>query len=155
MGDYNGCEALREVDELRVTAALDIRRRRVGLATSPDRLSRRVRQSVLPRCPDRTWEDDTPISDLDCWVPAERNDSHDSTCPCLTCPCLKRSRTSIKTRWAWSFQQSVNVDAYTWAGEPENAAPEEHTELRSFSADEPPESEGMDAYRAMVVKAFG
>ena len=43
----------------------------------------------------------------------------------------------------------------SWEGEPINAAPDEHTELRWFSADDLPESEGMEAYRAMIVMALG
>ena len=38
-----------------------------------------------------------------------------------------------------------------WEGEPANAAPEEHTELRWFSATELPESEALDAYRPLIV----
>ena len=40
-------------------------------------------------------------------------------------------------------------------GEPVNAAPEEHTEVRWFGAGELPRSEGLDAYRALVVMALG
>ena len=43
----------------------------------------------------------------------------------------------------------------SWEGEPFNAAPEEHTEVRWFGAGELPESEGLDAYRALVVTALG
>ncbi len=43
----------------------------------------------------------------------------------------------------------------SWEGEPVNAAPEEHTEVRWFGAGELPESEGLDAYRALVVTALG
>ena len=43
----------------------------------------------------------------------------------------------------------------SWEGEPVNAAPEEHTEVRWFGAGELPESEGMDAYLALVVTALG
>ena len=45
----------------------------------------------------------------------------------------------------------------SWEGEPVNAAPDEHTEVRWFSTDELPElpvSEGMEAYRALVVMAL-
>ena len=42
----------------------------------------------------------------------------------------------------------------SWEGEPVNATPEEHTEVRWFGAGELPESEGMDAYRALVVTAL-
>ena len=42
----------------------------------------------------------------------------------------------------------------SWEGEPVNAAPEEHTEVRWFGAGEMPESEGVDAYRALVVTAL-
>ena len=43
----------------------------------------------------------------------------------------------------------------SWEGEPVNAAPDEHTEVRWFSADELPKSEGMEDYRALVVAALG
>ena len=42
-----------------------------------------------------------------------------------------------------------------WEGKPVNAAPEEHTEVRWFGAGELPESEGLDAYRALIVTALG
>ena len=38
-----------------------------------------------------------------------------------------------------------------WEGEPANLAPEEHTELRWFSASSLPESEALDAYRPLVM----
>ena len=41
----------------------------------------------------------------------------------------------------------------TWESEPENAAPEEHTEIRWFSAVELPESAALDAYRPFVAAA--
>ena len=43
----------------------------------------------------------------------------------------------------------------SWEGEPVNAAHDEHTEVRWFSADELPKSEGMEAYRGLVVMALG
>ena len=43
----------------------------------------------------------------------------------------------------------------SWEGEPVNAAPVEHTEVRWFDAGQLPESEGLDAYRALVVTALG
>ena len=43
----------------------------------------------------------------------------------------------------------------SWEGEPSNAAPEEHMEVRWFGADELPESEGLDAHHALVVTALG
>ena len=43
----------------------------------------------------------------------------------------------------------------SWEREPVNAVPEEHTEVRWFGAGELPESEGPDAYRALVVTALG
>ena len=42
----------------------------------------------------------------------------------------------------------------SWEGEPINAAPDEHTKVRWFSADKQPESEGLEAYRALVVTAL-
>ena len=42
-----------------------------------------------------------------------------------------------------------------WEGKPVNAEPEEHTEVRWFGAGELPQSEGLDAYRALVVTALG
>lgn len=44
--------------------------------------------------------------------------------------------------------------APSWEGEPVNAAPEEHTEIRWFGADELPPSEGLDAYRALLAAAI-
>ena len=41
-----------------------------------------------------------------------------------------------------------------WKGEPVNAAPDEHTDIGWYSADELPVSDGLDAYRGMVVKAI-
>lgn len=38
-----------------------------------------------------------------------------------------------------------------WEGEPTNMAPEEHTELRWFSAPELPKSEALDAYRPLIL----
>ena len=50
----------------------------------------------------------------------------------------------------------VHVYAVTsWDGEPVNAAPYEHTEISWFAADELPESEAVEAYRALVVTALG
>ena len=43
----------------------------------------------------------------------------------------------------------------SWEGEPVNAAPEEHTEVRWFGAAELLELEGPDAYRALIVAALG
>ena len=43
----------------------------------------------------------------------------------------------------------------SWEGEPVNGAPVEHTEVRWFDAGQLPESEGLDAYRALVVTALG
>ena len=41
----------------------------------------------------------------------------------------------------------------TWESEPENAAPEEHTEIRWFSVADLPESAALDAYRPFVEAA--
>ena len=41
-----------------------------------------------------------------------------------------------------------------WNGEPINAAPEEHTDLRWFGVNELPKSEALDAYRALVENAL-
>ncbi len=50
----------------------------------------------------------------------------------------------------------VMVFAVTaWKGEPVNAAPDEHTDIGWYSADELPESVGLDAYRELVVQAMG
>ena len=38
-----------------------------------------------------------------------------------------------------------------WEGEPANMAPEEHIDLRWFSAPELPASEALDAYRSIVL----
>ena len=46
------------------------------------------------------------------------------------------------------------VDVYavsSWEGEPVNAAPEEHTEIRWFDAGELPESEALEAYGTLLV----
>ena len=49
----------------------------------------------------------------------------------------------------------VMVFAVTaWKGEPVNAAPDEHTDIGWYLADELPASDGLDAYREMVVKAI-
>ena len=49
----------------------------------------------------------------------------------------------------------VMVFAVTgWKGEPVNAAPDEHTEIGWYSADELPASDGLDGYRELVVKAI-
>ncbi len=49
----------------------------------------------------------------------------------------------------------VMVFAVTaWKGEPVNAAPDEHTDIGWYSADELPASDGLDAYREMVVQAM-
>ena len=49
----------------------------------------------------------------------------------------------------------VMVFAVTrWVGEPVNAAPDEHTDIGWYSADELPESDGLDGYREMVVQAI-
>ena len=51
---------------------------------------------------------------------------------------------------------TVHVYAVSsWEGEPSNAAPGEHTEIRWFSADELPESEALEIYRTLVVTALG
>ena len=42
----------------------------------------------------------------------------------------------------------------TWKGEPVNAAPDEHSQIGWFSADGLPRSEGLDAYRELVVQAI-
>ena len=48
----------------------------------------------------------------------------------------------------------VHVYAVTsWEGEPFNAAPHEHTEVCWFGASELPQSDGLDAYRTLVVAA--
>ena len=41
-----------------------------------------------------------------------------------------------------------------WKDEPVNAAPDEHTEIGWYSADELPASDGLDGYREMVVRAI-
>ena len=67
----------------------------------------------------------------------------------------------LEPRWLGQIYDPVEpavVHVYaisSWKGEPVNAAPDEHTEVRWFSADELPESEGLAAYRALVVKALG
>ena len=43
----------------------------------------------------------------------------------------------------------------SWEGEPVNAAPEEHTEVRRLGSGALPESEALDAYRELVVTAQG
>lgn len=49
----------------------------------------------------------------------------------------------------------VMVFAVTaWNGEPVNAAPDEHTDIGWYSADELPASDGLDGYRQMVVRAI-
>ena len=49
----------------------------------------------------------------------------------------------------------VSVFAVTaWKGEPVNAAPDEHTDIGWYSADELPASDGLDAYRGLVVQAI-
>ena len=49
----------------------------------------------------------------------------------------------------------VMVFAVTmWKGEPVNAAPDEHTDIAWYSADELPASDGLDGYREMVVQAI-
>ena len=42
----------------------------------------------------------------------------------------------------------------SWEGEPVNVAPDEHTEVRWFSAGKLPESDGLEAYRGLVVTAL-
>ena len=67
----------------------------------------------------------------------------------------------LALRWLGQVYDSVEpavVHVYavsSWEGEPVNAALEEHTEVRWFGAGELPESEGLDAYRALVVTALG
>ena len=41
-----------------------------------------------------------------------------------------------------------------WKGEPTNAAPDEHTQIGWFPADGLPCSDGLDAYRELVVEAI-
>ena len=41
-----------------------------------------------------------------------------------------------------------------WQGEPVNAAPDEHTDIGWYSADELPASDGLEAYRDLVVQAI-
>ena len=49
----------------------------------------------------------------------------------------------------------VMVFAVTaWQGEPVNAAPDEHTRIGWFAADELPASVGLDAYRDLVLRAM-
>ena len=49
----------------------------------------------------------------------------------------------------------VMVFAVTaWKGEPVNAAPDEHTDIGWYSADELPASDGLDGYRELVVRAI-
>ena len=43
----------------------------------------------------------------------------------------------------------------SWKGEPVNAAPEEHIEVRWFGEEELPESDALGVYRALVVAALG
>ena len=67
----------------------------------------------------------------------------------------------LALRWLGQIYDPVEpavVHVYavsSWEGEPVNAAPEEHMEVRWFGAGELPESEGQDAYRALVVTALG
>jgi len=49
----------------------------------------------------------------------------------------------------------ITIFAVTaWRGEPFNAAPEEHSAMGWFSADELPDSSGLEAYRRLVVQAL-
>ena len=41
-----------------------------------------------------------------------------------------------------------------WKGEPVNAAPNEHSEIGWFSADELPHSSGLETYRTLVLQAL-
>lgn len=43
----------------------------------------------------------------------------------------------------------------SWVGEPLNAAPEEHTDVRWFSKGELPASDALDLYRELVVATLG
>ena len=68
---------------------------------------------------------------------------------------------ALALRWLGQIYDPVEpavVHVYavsSWEGEPVNAAPDEHTEVRWFSADKLPEWEGLEAYRALVVTALG
>ena len=67
----------------------------------------------------------------------------------------------LALRWLGQINDLVEpavVHVYavvSWEGEPVNAAPEEHTEVRWFGAGELLELEGPDAYRALIVAALG
>ena len=67
----------------------------------------------------------------------------------------------LATRWLGQFcdpVESAVVHVYSvssWEGEPVNAAPEEHTEMRWFDAGELPESEALEAYGALLITALG
>ena len=67
----------------------------------------------------------------------------------------------LALRWLGQINDPVEravVHVYavaSWEGEPVNAAPEEHTEMRWFGAGELLELEGPDAYRALIVAALG
>ena len=63
-------------------------------------------------------------------------------------------------RWLGQIHDPVEpaaVDVYavsSWEGEPVNAAPEEHTQVRWFGAGELPASAALDAYGALLVTAL-
>ena len=67
----------------------------------------------------------------------------------LTLKWMDRIYDRVETAIVYLFTVS------SWEGEPANAAPGEHSEVRWFGADELPESEAMDAYRRQVVWALG
>ncbi len=49
----------------------------------------------------------------------------------------------------------ITIFAVTaWSGEPVNAAPDEHRAIGWFSADELPDSSGLEGYRRLVVQAL-
>ena len=67
----------------------------------------------------------------------------------------------LALRWLGQINDLVEpavVHVYavvSWEGEPVNAAPEEHTEVRWFGAGDLLELEGPDPYRALIVAALG
>ena len=76
---------------------------------------------------------------------------------------VESQRRGVSEEWGFTPGSSIPTDravvhvyaVSSWEGEPVNAALEEHTEVRWFGAGELPESEGLDAYRALVVTALG
>ena len=66
----------------------------------------------------------------------------------------------LATRWLGQIHDPIEpaaVQVYavaSWKGEPVNAAPEEHTEVRWFGAGELPASEALDAYGTLLVRTL-